>query len=259
MNTRCSIIAACNAKGEIEAGKSISSSVALASPLLSRFDLILLLLDAKRTNKEAWDLKLCDKVLNSGRSDLVVDNKNWDFDVLKEYVNFVRVNFQPEMTSAANDCLSKYYQLQRRVDSLHCARTTVRMLESLVRMSQAHAKLMFRNEVTLRDAISSIILMEASLTTTQTVSQNIDLYSEHDVENYEQIYKEIEGELLKKLGLEHLLLCEAVTDAEGSQTQAKTQTQYQRDVEDNEDLSLLLNLNENEDFSFLSEELVFED
>ena len=44
--------------------------------------------------------------------------------------------------------LVSYYQLQRQAALGSLARTTIRMLESLVRIAQAHAKLMARNTVT---------------------------------------------------------------------------------------------------------------
>lgn len=44
-------------------------------------------------------------------------------------------------------------------------RKTVRMLESLIRMTEAHARLLMKSHATLFDAVSVIILMEHTLMT----------------------------------------------------------------------------------------------
>lgn len=56
----------------------------------------------------------------------------------------------------------RYYQLQRQSDERSSARTTVRLLESLLRLSEAHAKIMFRREATVEDAVVAICTVALS-------------------------------------------------------------------------------------------------
>lgn len=184
----------------MEEGKTISANLALASPLLSRFDLIFLLLDRKRG--DTWDSDLCDRLLFKQTPHTDKQSPpSWDFEQLKSYINFVRGGrIDPKMGPIAELVLSKYYQLQRRSDTLRCARTTVRLLESLVRLAQAHAKLMFHKTVELVDAMTAVILVEASLTSTQTLSNAINLHApELEKEEYCEWYESIEKEMLFKL------------------------------------------------------------
>lgn len=55
----------------------------------------------------------------------------------------------------------RYYQIQRSHEQSHQAssRATVRLLESLLRLSEAHAKLMCKAQVDLDDAIVAIYLV----------------------------------------------------------------------------------------------------
>lgn len=72
--------------------------------------------------------------------------QGWTIEVLKQYILWVK-HFIPVLSQEAEELLSAYYQLRRQQAGRQTSRTTVRMLESLVRVSQGHARLMARNEV----------------------------------------------------------------------------------------------------------------
>lgn len=82
--------------------------------------------------------------------------------MLQQYVFWVKDKFHPEMSLEAEQVLTGYYQLQRNAIARSAARTTVRMLESLVRIAQAHAKLMARDTVSEQDAVIAVSIAEAA-------------------------------------------------------------------------------------------------
>ncbi|XP_029397993.1 DNA helicase MCM9 isoform X2 [Mus pahari] len=158
LNTRTTILAATNPKGQYDPQESVSVNIALGSPLLSRFDLVLVLLD---TRNEDWDRIISSFILENKGYPSKSENL-WSMEKMKTYFCLIR-NLHPTLSEVSNQVLLRYYQMQRQSDSRNAARTTIRLLESLIRLAEAHARLMFRNTVTLEDAITVVSVMESSM------------------------------------------------------------------------------------------------
>nr|CAD7261033.1 unnamed protein product [Timema shepardi] len=203
LNTRCAIVAATNPKGHYDPEQTICANVALASPLLSRFDLVLILLDSRNHD---WDRRVIFVLPVSQRlvSGFILNGKDplkefdvnpsekgaplWGLERLQMYFCLVK-SLSPVFTEQANNILRTYYQAQRRANNRNVARTTVRLLESLVRLSQAHAKFMFREEVTVQDAVMAILLVESSMVGSSLISTANILHTsfpEDPMEEYER-------------------------------------------------------------------------
>ncbi|XP_071997791.1 DNA helicase MCM9 isoform X2 [Engystomops pustulosus] len=199
LNTRTTILAATNPKGAYDPEESISVNVALASPLLSRFDLVLVLLDTKN---EDWDRIISSFILENKGSP-PKSGKLWSMEKMKTYFCLIK-NLQPKMSEGANLILVRYYQLQRQSDSRNAARTTIRLLESLIRLAEAHARLMYRDIVTVEDAITVVSVMESSMQGGALLGGVNALHTAFPENPQEQYQMQCEL-LLARLGLQNIL------------------------------------------------------
>ena len=80
---------------------------------------------------------------------------------LRAYISIVKDRFQPVISDDAAILLERHYEKVRSCQS-SVIPVTVRFLEPLIRLTQAHARLMYRNEATLQDAVAVLRVMECS-------------------------------------------------------------------------------------------------
>lgn len=132
LNARTSVFGCMNpVSGQhYNSSRTLSENSGLSWPLISRFDIIFLVSDERE-----HDVYLADHILNFHRNE---DDKNNDLTVrkLREYIDWVKHEFNPIMTEEATQILKKYYQQLRQRKSRLAPKITVRALESLIRISQ---------------------------------------------------------------------------------------------------------------------------
>jgi DNA helicase MCM9 len=198
LNTRTTIFAACNPKGKYDLTASLSINCALASPLLSRFDVVLVLLDQK---DDDWDKQVSRFILDE--SEILPDETDdhlWTVEKMQAYISYVKSAFKPTIPPASGAILNRYYLKQRDRDQRVAARTTIRLLESLVRLAQAHARLMFRTAVTEQDAIMAVLTVDTSMHTSTILNIESVLHSTFP-DDPDAEYEEHRWTVLKALGL----------------------------------------------------------
>ena len=223
LQTRCSILATSNPKGKYDPEKPVSVQIGIASPLLSRFDLVYVLLDS---NNPEWDEVVSSYILTGQEPWKANSREVWNFDQMKAYFAFCRQN-NPKMTPEASKILSKYYQKCRSADGANMARTTVRLLQSTIRLSQGHARLMNHSEVTICDAINAIILLEVSYDSNAAFLNNTNPMHTTFPRNAMKQYVEQAEYILDKLELTKLFELEL---SRLSQLQAKSRSQKKTQI-----------------------------
>ncbi|KCV71384.1 minichromosome maintenance protein 2 [Fonticula alba] len=184
LNARCAVIAAANPiKGKYDSSLPFGQNVDLTEPILSRFDILCVVRD---TVDPVLDGKLARFVVDShlryhpefvAGTDEVdsfqlnadgtvssvsaagVDEDLLDNETLRKYIMFARQNVRPRLRSADEDRIAHLYAALRR-ESAHTDSipVTVRLIESIIRMSEARAR-MFLRDVVRSDDVNVAIRM----------------------------------------------------------------------------------------------------
>ncbi len=163
LNARTAILAASNpALGRWNPYKTVTENLKLPVTILSRFDLIFVILDRPM---EEQDKLMTDHILSLHRTRSIEKTPPILPDLLRKYIIYSRKNINPRLTIEATEKLREFYLEMRKMGEQPDSPVpiTARQLEALVRLSEARARMALRGEVSSEDAEAVIRLMRYSL------------------------------------------------------------------------------------------------
>ncbi|KIL66697.1 hypothetical protein M378DRAFT_10046, partial [Amanita muscaria Koide BX008] len=170
LNARTSILAAANPVGsKYNVDLPVTRNIDLPPTLISRFDLLYLVLDQVDEN---LDRKLAQHLVGLYLEDTPLSSSE-DFLPLHElsaYIDYAKSRIQPVITEEAGQELARSYVEMRKMGedpraSEKRITATTRQLESMIRLSEAHARMRFSDYVELQDVKEACRLMRDAIRT----------------------------------------------------------------------------------------------
>ncbi|MCC7576183.1 MAG: minichromosome maintenance protein MCM [Methanomethylovorans sp.] len=174
LKSRCALLGAANPKyGRFDRYEGIAQQINMPPALMSRFDMIFVLLDTPNEEKDtriakhilkshyAGELSEQRKKLSTSKitqeqvdEQMEVIIPDIDPDLMRKYVAYSRRNIFPVMEEEARDHLVKFYMDLRKMGEGKDAPVpvTARQLEALVRLAEASARVRLSNVVNMDDA-----------------------------------------------------------------------------------------------------------
>lgn len=195
LNARTAVLAAANpVNSRYDTSKSVVDNIDLPPTLLSRFDLIYLVLDAPNADS---DRRLAQHIVSlffknyreggvqgDGEDGSAENNPTRDDDdgalvpeapqygtgelldsqTLTEYMAYAREKVDPKLSEAASEALvTGYLEMRRGGRGGSNMTATPRQLESLIRLSEAHARMQLKEHVDESDVEEAIRLVKCAL------------------------------------------------------------------------------------------------
>lgn len=191
LQARCAIIAAANpTRGRYNSSLTFSQNVHLTEPILSRFDVLCVVRD---TVDAAMDERLAKFVVGSHvrshprfssadegsvaladalQNETLLHNvEPLSQELLKKYVLYAKSRVRPELSQMDVDKVARLYaDLRRESLATGSIPITVRHIESMVRMAEAHARIHLRDYVRADDIDLAIRVMLESFIQSQKYS-----------------------------------------------------------------------------------------
>lgn len=151
LNARTSILAAANpVESQWNKNRTITENIQLPHTLLSRFDLIFLMLDPQ---DEIYDRRLASHLVSLYfRGADEEEEENLDMSILKDYLTYAKTFIHPRIGEEAGQALIQAYVEMRQVGSSRGQVSAYpRQLESLIRLAEAHCRMRLSEMVEVAD------------------------------------------------------------------------------------------------------------
>lgn len=161
LNARTAILASANPADSCYNPKlSVVENIKLPKNLMTRFDLIWLMLDKRhRDNDHRLAMHLL-SMYSEGEKKQV--EPEVDAETFRRYVSFARQWVFPTISDEAAEVLSASYMDLRNQGSREVITATPRILESLIRISESLAKMELRESVLASDVNEAVRLLKAA-------------------------------------------------------------------------------------------------
>ncbi|MHA1881710.1 MAG: minichromosome maintenance protein MCM [Candidatus Thorarchaeota archaeon] len=165
LNARTSILAAANPTlGRYEPSLSVQDNIKLPFTILSRFDLMWILVDTVEASKDRELAQFILSMHRIQRSETSPITPPVSPEFLKKYIGYAQRYVIPQLTVEATEVIENFYvDLRKSAEGGAPVPITARQLEALVRLSEARARMALKSKVTKEDAQAAVHLMEESL------------------------------------------------------------------------------------------------
>lgn len=183
LNARTSILASANPiNSRYDPNLPVTSNIDLPPPLLSRFDLVYLILDKVDEKIDRQLARHLTDMYLEDTPDKVTNNFVLPVEFLTSYILYAKENYNPIMTEEGKNELVRAYVEMRKLgdDSRSSERrvtATTRQLESMIRLSEAHAKMRLSEHVELIDVKEAVRLIKSAIKdyATDPITGRIDM------------------------------------------------------------------------------------
>lgn len=153
--------------GTYNVDKSLESNSGLLSSLISRFDLFFVVLSNNEEDEDS-DKRIAEYILKEKMNESIVHTP-YSLTMVLNYLQAART-FEPIICDDVSDFLVKKYSILREKFG---TRITVRQLESLIRLSEAFAKLYCLHKVSIDHANMAFLLLYMSFESVALSSHHI--------------------------------------------------------------------------------------